>query len=179
MQTELSEANRKLAEIIQEINRIKRQINKDTFINGEPNIIGVSINEGINILRNNDNDERFIDDFVDFKKFVTVELQNINQKIANLNMKDQCPQGNTLNERQEEWEEAHNSSKINRNSTKRYKPIASRSKLQPIYTKPIDLKKDDAYTNDLLINNLATKNTRRPSRHEISPKNVYSRNQYD
>ena len=114
-------------------------------------------------MRNNVNDERFIDEFVDFKKFVTVEFQNIKQKIANLNMKDQYPQGNTLNEQQEEWKEAHNSSKINRNSTKRYKPIASRNKFQPIYTEPIDLKEDDAHTNDLLIDHLETQNTRRPS----------------
>ena len=98
MQTELSEANRKLAGNIKEINRLKHQINKDTDINGKPNTIDVSINEDINIMRNNGNDERFIDEFVDFKKFVTVEFQNINQKIANLNMKDQYPQGNTLNE---------------------------------------------------------------------------------
>ena len=78
-------------------------------------------------------------------------------------MKDQYPQGNTQNEQQEEWKEAHNSSKVNRNSTKRYKPIASRNKFQPIYTEPIDLKEDDAHTNDLLINNLATQNTQRPS----------------
>ena len=119
MQTELSEANRKLAENIKEINRLKHQINKDTDINGKPNTIDMSINEDINIMRNNGNDERFIDEFVDFKKFVTVEFQNINQKIANLNMKDQYSQGNTLNEQQEEWKEAHNSSKINRNFTKR------------------------------------------------------------
>ena len=159
MQKELSEANRRLAENIEEINRLKYQINKDTDINGKPNTIDVSINEDINIMRNNGNDERFIDEFVDFKKFVTVEFQNIKQKIANLNMKDQYPQGNTLNEQQEEWKEAHNSSKINRNSTKRYKPIASRNKFQPIYTEPIDLKEDDAHTNDLLIDHLATQNT--------------------
>ena len=132
MQTELSEAYRKLAENIKEVNRLKHQINKDTDINGKPNTIDVSNDEDINIMRNNVNDERFIDEFVDFKKFVTVEFQNIKQKIANLNMKDQYPQGNTLNEQQEEWKEAHNSSKINRNSTKRYKPIASRNKFQPI-----------------------------------------------
>ena len=80
-------------------------------------------------MRNNVNDERFIDEFVDFKKFVTVEFQNIKQKIANLNMKDQYPQGNTLNEQQEEWKETHTSSNISRNSTKRYKPIASRKKI--------------------------------------------------
>ena len=65
----------------------------------------------INIRRNNGNDERFIDDFVDFKKFATLEFQNINQKIANLNMKDQYSQGNTLNEQQEEWKVANNGSK--------------------------------------------------------------------
>ena len=119
----------------------------------------MSNDEDINIMRNNVNDERFIDEFVDFKKFVTVEFQNIKPKIANLNKKDQY----LLNEQQEEWKEAHNSSKISRNSNKRYKPIASRNKLQPIYTEPIDLKEDDAHTNDLMINNLVTQNTRRPS----------------
>ena len=114
-------------------------------------------------MRNNGNDEPFTDEFVDFKKIVTVEFQNIKQKIANLNMKDQYPQGDTLNEQQEEWEEVHNNSKINRNSTKRYKPTASRNKFQPIYTEPIDLKEDDAHTNNLLIDHLATQNTRRPS----------------
>ena len=163
MQTELSEANRKLAEKIKKINRLKHQINKDTYINSKPNTIDLSINEDINIMRKNGNDERFIDEFVDFKKFFTVECQNINQKIANLNMKDQYPQGNTLNEQQGEWKDTHSISKINRNSTKRYKPIASRNKFQPIYTEPIDLKEDDAHTNELLINNLATQNTRSPS----------------
>ena len=43
LQTELSEANRKSAENIKEINRLKHQINKDTDINGTPNIIDVSI----------------------------------------------------------------------------------------------------------------------------------------
>ena len=61
MQTELSEANRKLAENIEEINRLKYQINKDTDINGKPNTVDVSINEDINIMRNNRNDKRFID----------------------------------------------------------------------------------------------------------------------
>ena len=39
METELSEANRKLAGNIKEINRLKHQINKDTDINGKPNTI--------------------------------------------------------------------------------------------------------------------------------------------
>ena len=73
--------------------------------------------------------------------------------IANLNMKDQYPQGNTLNEQQEEWKEANNSSKIDRISTKRYQPIASRNKFQPIYTEPMDLKEDNAHTIDPQINN--------------------------
>ena len=84
MQTELSKANRKLAENIKEINRLKHHINKDTDINGKPNTIDVSINEDINIMRDNGNDEHFIDEFVDFKKFFTVKFQNINQEIANL-----------------------------------------------------------------------------------------------
>ena len=74
MQTELFEGNRKLAEKIKEINKLKHQITKDTDINGKPNIIDVSINEDINIMRSNGNDERFIDEFVDFKKFVTAEF---------------------------------------------------------------------------------------------------------
>ena len=163
MQTELSKAYRKLAENITEVNRLKHQISKYTDINGKPNTVDVSIDEDINIMRNNDNDERFFDEFLDFKIFVTVEFQNIKQKIANLNMKDQYPQGKTLNEQQEEWKEAHNSSKISRSSTKRYKPIASRNKFQPIYTEPIDLKEDGAHNNDLLLNNSVTQNTRRPS----------------
>ena len=65
----------------------------------------MSIDEDINFRRNNGNDKRFIDDFVAFKKFVTLEFRNINQQIANLNMKDQYPQGNTLNEQQGEWKE--------------------------------------------------------------------------
>ena len=92
-----------------------------------------------------------------------MEFQNINQKIAKRNMKDQYLQGNALNEQQEEWKEPHNISKINRNSTKRYKPIASRNKFQSINTEAIDLKRDEAHTNDLLINNLATPNTQIPS----------------
>ena len=78
-------------------------------------------------------------------------------------IKGQYPQANTLNEQQEEWKEAHNSAKINRNFTKRYKPITSRNKFQPIYTEPIDLKEDDAHTNDPPINNTATQDTRRQS----------------
>ena len=163
MQTESSETNRKLAENIKEINRLKHQINQDTYINNKPNTVDVNINEDINIMRNNSIDECFIDEIVNFKKFAALQFQNIKQKTANLNMKDHYPQGNTLNEQQEEWKEAYTSSKINRNSTKRYKPIASRNKFQPIYTEPIDLKEDDAHTNDLLINNLVTQNTRRPS----------------
>ena len=97
MQIELSEASRKSAENIKEINRLKYQKNKDTNINGTPNIIDGSIDEDNNIRRTNGNEERFIDYFVDFKKFLTLEFQNINQKIANLNMKDQYPQGSTLN----------------------------------------------------------------------------------
>ena len=54
-------------------------------------MIDVSIDEDINIMRNNSNDKRFVDDFVDFKKFVTLEFQNINQKIRNLYMRDQYP----------------------------------------------------------------------------------------
>ena len=65
----------------------------------------MSIDEDINLRRNNGNDKPFIDDFVAFKKFATLEFQNINQQIANLNMKDQYPQGKTLNEQQEEWKE--------------------------------------------------------------------------
>ena len=86
MQTKLSEANRKSTEEIKEINRLKHQINNDTDINGKSNITDVSIDEDMNIRMNNGNDERFIDDFVNF---VTLEFQNINQKIANLIMKDQ------------------------------------------------------------------------------------------
>ena len=74
MQTKLSQANRKLAENIKEISRLKHQINKDANINGTPNIIEVSINEDINIRRKNVNIERFIDDFVHFKKFVFLEF---------------------------------------------------------------------------------------------------------
>ena len=66
MQTELSEAYRKLAENIKEVNRPKHQINKDRDINGKPNTIAVSNDEDINIMRNNVNDEGFIDEFVDF-----------------------------------------------------------------------------------------------------------------
>ena len=43
-----------------------------------------SIDEDINIRKNNGRGKRFIDAFVDFKKFVSFEFQNINQKIANL-----------------------------------------------------------------------------------------------
>ena len=39
METELSEANRKLAGNIKEINRLKHQINKDADINDKPNTI--------------------------------------------------------------------------------------------------------------------------------------------
>ena len=74
MQTELFEANRKSAENITEINRLKNQINKHTDINGTLNIINVSMDEDINIRRSNDNDKRLIDDFVDFKNFVTLEF---------------------------------------------------------------------------------------------------------
>ena len=73
MQIELSKANRKSAENIKEIDRLKHQINKDTDINGTPNILDVSINED-NIRRNNGNGDRFIDDFIAFKKFVTLEF---------------------------------------------------------------------------------------------------------
>ena len=105
--------------------------------------------------------ESFIDDFVDINKSVTLEFQNINQKIANLDMKDQYPKANNLNEQQEQWKEANNSTKINRNSTRKYQAIASRNKFRPIYTEPLELTEDDVHTIDLQINNLATQNTQR------------------
>ena len=71
-------------------------------------IIDVSTNGHMNIRRNNDIEERFIDDFLDFKKFAILEFHNINQKIANLIMKHQYSQGNNLNE-QQEWKEANSS----------------------------------------------------------------------
>ena len=77
-------------------------------------------------------------------------------------MKDRYPQGITLNEQQEQWKEANNNLKRNRNSTKRYQPITSRNTLQSIYRKTLDLKEDDAHTIDLQIDNLATQNKRRP-----------------
>ena len=85
------------------MNRLKHQTNNDTDIDGIPNVIDVSIDENMNIRRNNGNNGRFIDDFVDFKKHVTLEFQNINQKTTNLNMKDQYPQANNWNEKQGEW----------------------------------------------------------------------------
>ena len=96
MRTKLPEANRKSTERIKKINRLKHQINKDTDINGTSSIIDVIVDQDNNIRRSNCNDERFIDDFVDFKKFVALDFQNINQKIANLNMKDQYPQGTSI-----------------------------------------------------------------------------------
>ena len=87
-QQNLSQTNRKPAENIKEINRLKHQTNKVLDINGAPNIIDESIVEDISIRRSNSNDKRFIDDFVDFKIFVSLEFQNINQKIANVNMKN-------------------------------------------------------------------------------------------
>lgn len=80
---------------------MKHQINKYTGINGT--LVDVSIDKDINTRRKNGNDKSFLDDFVDFKRFVVLENQKINQKIANLNIKDQYSQGNTLNEQQEEW----------------------------------------------------------------------------
>ena len=80
---------------------MKHQINKDTGINGT--LVDVSIDKDINTRRKNGNDKSFLDDFVDFKRFVVLENQKINQKIANLNIKDQYSQANTLNEQQEEW----------------------------------------------------------------------------
>ena len=79
-----------------------------------------------------------------------MEFQSINQKIVDLNMKDQYPQGSILNEQEDEWKEANNSFKENRSSTKGYK-------FQLIYTSR-DHKEDDKYTIDLQINNLATQN---------------------
>ena len=55
-----------------------------------PNIIDVSIDAAINNVLNG-NEERFIAGFVDFKIFITLESRSINQKIANLNMKDSYP----------------------------------------------------------------------------------------
>ena len=80
---------------------MKHQINKYTGINGT--LVDVSIDKDINTRRKNGNDKSFLDDFVDFKRFVVLENQKINQKIANLNIKDQYSQGNTMNEQQEEW----------------------------------------------------------------------------
>ena len=73
MQEKLSESNRKSAENIKEINKLK-QISQDTNIKGTPNIIDVNIDGDINVRRNNGNDGRFIEDSVDFQKFCTLEL---------------------------------------------------------------------------------------------------------
>ena len=59
----------------------------------------MSIDEDINITKINGNDEHFIDNFVNFEKVI----KSISEKIANLNMTDQFPQGNNLNEQQEKW----------------------------------------------------------------------------
>ena len=56
----------------------------------------MSIDGDVHIRKNNGNEERFLDASVGFKKFVALEFQNINQKIANLNMKDQYSQRNIL-----------------------------------------------------------------------------------
>ena len=58
---------------------------------------------------NSGNDKSFVDDHNDFKQFVTLEFQNVNQKITNFNMKGQYLRGNTLNEQQEERKTANNS----------------------------------------------------------------------
>ena len=73
MQEKLSESNRKSAENIKEINKLK-QISQDTNIKGTPNIIDVNIDGDINVRRNNGNDGHFIEDSVDFQKFRTLEL---------------------------------------------------------------------------------------------------------
>ena len=65
----------------------------------------MSIDDDMNIRRSNGNDEHFIVGFIDFKKFVTLESQNINHKIANLDMEDQYSQVNNLNKQQEQWKE--------------------------------------------------------------------------
>ena len=69
----------------------------------------MTIDEVINNRMNNGNDKSFVDDHNDFKQFVTLEFQNINQKITNFNMKGQYLRGNTLNEPQEERKTANNS----------------------------------------------------------------------
>ena len=84
MQTELSETNKKLAENIKEINRLKHHISKDTDINGKPNTIDLSIDEDINIMRNKVNDERFIDEFVDFKNLLPWSFKTSNRKLLTL-----------------------------------------------------------------------------------------------
>ena len=71
LQTELSKANRKSAETIKEIIKLK-QINKDTYTNCTRNVIDVSIDGDVHIRKNNGNEERFLDAFVGFKKFATL-----------------------------------------------------------------------------------------------------------
>ena len=96
LQTNLSEANRKTAEKLKELNKLKKQINTDIELTGTPNIVDVSIDENMNVWRNNKTDEylsenmhnnfinnhnHFMDDFIEFKKFITFELQSIRKEI--------------------------------------------------------------------------------------------------
>ena len=96
LQTNLSEANRKTAEKLKELNKQKKQINTDIELTGTPNIVDVSIDENMNVWRNNKTDEylsenmhnnfinnhnHFMDDFIEFKKFITFELQSIRKEI--------------------------------------------------------------------------------------------------
>ena len=84
-QQKLSEANRKTAEKIKEVNKIKRKMGNDD-IESTPNLVNVSIDENMNLRWNkppNDTD-RFINDFIEFKEFVSNELQNVRHLIANV-----------------------------------------------------------------------------------------------
>ena len=84
LQTNLSEANRKTAEKLKELNKLKKQINTDIELTDTPNIVDVSIDENMNVWRNNKTDEylsenmhnnfinnhnHFMDDLIQFKKF--------------------------------------------------------------------------------------------------------------
>ena len=149
LQTKLSETNRISAEKTREIKRLKTGMTNETIINGTPSIVNVSIDEDMNVIRNEKNEDHFMDEYTDFKKFVTLEFQKVNQKIAKL-------------------EKQHNTTtniSSQHNNVRRSNIFEHTNRFQSLYTEPIGHPLEDSFEDNCNIqtNNFRTKNTRRPS----------------
>ena len=184
LQTKLSESNRISAEKTKEIKRLQNEKSKETGMHrGTPNVLNVSIDEEMNIIRNDEKEDPFIDEYIEFKKFVTLEIQKMNQKIANLE-KDK----NNLrmkNSNQQLYKEQNTTFKEQNKNETNYNSFQSTNRFQPIYTEPL-LRQEDNFDNtdyNTEIKHFPIPNNRRPSpvinqhpERDLLPNKIYRTN---